>query len=560
MKDWHSVNWRRVFCCVRRLQVRIAKAVREGRHGKARALQRILTRSLCGSFLAVRRVTENRGKKTAGVDGVIWDTPQKKTQGVYAIQKGCYHPLPLKRIYIPKKNKKKKRPLSIPAMLCRAKQALHFLALDPIAEHYADPNSYGFRRERSTADAMKQCFITLARKNSARWILEGDIKSCFDEISHAWLLSKIPMQKGILKKWLKAGYIDRKMFHETEEGTPQGSIISPVLCNMTLDGLEAALKNRFPKSWGKKLNFIRYADDFIITGVSEEFLREEVLPFVKAFLARRGLRISEEKTRITSIREGFDFLGQQVRKYGRGANEKLIIKPSESTVRSILGKAKAVLKENRSSKAVNVIRRLNPILRGWANYHRHACSKETFSEVDWHLGGMILKWAKRRHPKKSMKWIQGRYFRTRKEDHWVFSAKDEKGQEKDLLKISKVPITRHVKIQGSVNPYDPAMESYFEKRLAKQWKASHHGKRKVLRLWERQKGKCPYCDQMLSRDADTHTHHILYRLMGGPDTLDNLLLLHPECHRHLHANDNRDTTGSLTGAFGMLEPLAGKLA
>ncbi len=245
---------------------------------------------------------------------------------------------------------------------------------------------------------------------------------------------------------------------------------------------------------------------------------------------------------------------------GPEGKEKLLIKPSKQAVKSVLSKAKAIFKKKVSSKTVNVVRELNPVLRGWANYHRHVCSKKVFSKVDWRVGGMVLKWAKRRHPKKSMDWIHNKYFTTRGGDHWVFYGRDEKGQEKAAVKISKIPIQRHVKVRGNANPYDPEMEVYFEARLAKKWETGYHGKRKLLSLWKRQEGKCPNCGQAISLEERSHTHHIIYRVMGGPDTQDNLLLLHPECHRQLHANDHRDVTGSLMGAFEMLEPLAGKLA
>jgi RNA-directed DNA polymerase len=221
--DWRDVNWRQVNRHVRRLQARIAEAVRRGRLGKARALQRILTRSLYGCLQAVRRVTENSGGKTKGIDGVLWDTPEAKAAGVRSIQRGSYRAKALRRIYIPKNNNKK-RPISIPVIRDRAKQALHYLGLDPIAECLADPNSYGIRRERSAADAIAQCFNVLAKRYSARWILEADIASCFDKINHLWMLEHIPMDKGILRKWLKAGYVERKTFHATEEGTPQGGL------------------------------------------------------------------------------------------------------------------------------------------------------------------------------------------------------------------------------------------------------------------------------------------------------------------------------------------------
>ncbi len=258
--DWHAIEWQKVNKNVRRLQVRIVKATQEGRWNKVKALQRLLTHSFSGKALAVRRVTENQGKNTPGVDKVTWNTPQKKINAVYSLRQKGYHPQPLRRIYIPKKNGKK-RPLGIPVMKCRAMQALYLLALDPVAETTADPNSYGFRSQRSTADAIEQCFKALGKARSPQWILEGDIKGCFDAISHDWLLAHIPMEKAILRKWLKAGYMEKYVLHPTEEGTPQGGICSPVLANMTLDGLEKVLMEHFPKEKtgnGSLVNFARY--------------------------------------------------------------------------------------------------------------------------------------------------------------------------------------------------------------------------------------------------------------------------------------------------------------
>ena len=290
--DWNAIKWRKVFRSVHRLQARIAKAMQEGKRGKVHALQRILTRSQGAACLAVRRVTTNKGKRTPGVDGVVWSTPKAKQEAIAAMQRGRYQPLPLRRVYVPKANGKK-RPLGIPCMKDRAKQAVHALALDPIAECLADPNSYGFRRERSTADAIEQCFIVLATRRAARWVLEGDIAACYDRISHEWLQQHVPMDKGILRKWLKSGYVERKTFHATEEGTPQGGIISPLLCNLTLDGLERQLNTRFKR---RKVNMVRYADDFIVTGDSEALLRDEVKPVIETFLAERGLQLSMERS------------------------------------------------------------------------------------------------------------------------------------------------------------------------------------------------------------------------------------------------------------------------
>jgi len=241
------------------------KATQEKRWGKVKALQRLLTHSFSGKALAVKRVAENQGKDTPGVDKVTWNTPQKKVNAIYSLRQRDYRPQPLRRIYIPKKNGKK-RPLGIPVMKCRAMQALYLLALDPVAETTADPNSYGFRSQRSTADAIAQCFTLMAKQTAPQWVLEGDIKGCFDAISHSWLLANIPLEKAMLKKWLKAGYMEKHVLYPTEEGTPQGGIISPVLANLTLDSLEKMLIEHFPKvktGNGALMNFVRYADDFI---------------------------------------------------------------------------------------------------------------------------------------------------------------------------------------------------------------------------------------------------------------------------------------------------------
>ena len=308
---WHAINWPKAYREVQRLQARIVQAEQAGKRGKVNALQRLLTRSFSGKVLAVKRVTENQGKNTPGVDREIWNTPQKKMRAVHQLKPRGYQPQPLRRVYI-KKSNGKLRPLGIPCMRCRAMQGLYLLALDPIAEVRADPDSYGFRRGRSCADAIEQCFITLASRHKPQWILEADIRACFDKINHNWLMANIPIDRAILHKWLKAGFIYKKVLYPTEEGSPQGSIISPVLANMTLDGLETRLKQAFARTTTKgrvaKVNLIRYADDFIISGSSSELLENEVKPLVVEFLAERGLELSPTKTRITHIKQGFDFL------------------------------------------------------------------------------------------------------------------------------------------------------------------------------------------------------------------------------------------------------------
>jgi RNA-directed DNA polymerase len=530
---WHAIDWRKAHGEVRRLQARIVKATQEGRWGKVNALQRLLSRSYSAKVLAVKRVTENEGKRTPGVDGVLWDTPQKKAQAVQTLRQRGYRPQPLRRVYIEKANGKQ-RPLGIPTMHDRAMQALYKLVLEPGAETTADLNSYGFRRERSPADAIEQCFRTLVWQRSATWVLEGDIRACFDEISHEWLLTSIPLETGILRKWLKAGYIEKDVFHPTEAGTPQGGVISPVLANMALDGLEKLLKTRFSKSTkrgkGTKVNVIRFADDFIVTGSSSEVLEREVKPLVVQFLSERGLTLSEEKTRITAIEDGFDFLGQNVRKY-RG---KLLIKPSKKSIQRFLKQVRTLINIYQAVPAGALIAKLNPIIRGWAQYHQHVVSKQVFADVDHAIFQAIWRWATRRHPHKGKRWVKDKYFKWVGTRDWVFFGEYD-GKEWRLFSASRVPINRHIKIKADANPYDLAWELYFEERLSRQMEHTRHGSRQLDYLWREQNGICPVCHQKLTDETRWHNHHIVWRSKGGPDTADNRVLLHPHCHRQVHS-------------------------
>jgi RNA-directed DNA polymerase len=348
--------------------MRIAKATRELRWGKVKALQWLLTHTFSAKLLAVRRVVHNAGRKTAGVDGVLWRTSGQKLAAAKSIQRRGYRPQPLRRIYIPKKNGKR-RPLGIPTVADRAMQALQLFALEPVAETLADNNAYGFRPKRSAADAIEQSFNALAQKQSAQWIFEGDIKACFDQISHPWLIANIPMDTPILEKWLAAGFMEDGIVYPTMAGTPQGGIASPVLANMALDGLEAVAQSAAPRS--QKIHVVKYADDFIITGASKEVLEVKVKPAVVAFLKVRGLELSEEKTRITHIDDGFDFLGFNVRKYAG----KLLIKPAMQAVKRFLDNIRELIAANVAIKTVALIRQLNRKIRGWANYYRHVVAK-----------------------------------------------------------------------------------------------------------------------------------------------------------------------------------------
>jgi len=491
--EWYAIDWQVIHRNVRRLQVRIVQATKVGRWNKVKALQRLLTCSYSGKVLAVRRVTENNGKKTAGVDRIIWDTPEEKTKAVHDLKRRGYQPLPLRRVYIPKKSDRKtKRPLGIPTMFDRAQQALHLLALDPVVETTADKNSYGFRQQRSCADAIGQCFNALSHAPNTQWILEADVKNCFDKISHDWLLTHVPMDCAILQKWLKSGYMDKHVLHETTDGTPQGGIISPALANCALDGLERLLQEKFPqekrlKSLGGKsasVNFIRYADDFVITSKSKELLAGEVQPVVEQFLQQRGLELSPKKTVITHVEKGFDFLGQNVRRYSNG---KLLITPSKKNVKTFLDGLRQIIKDARGMSAAALIEQLNPKIRGWANYHRHVVSKRTFGRVDHSILFSLWQWARKRHQNKNSHWLKPKYFGRRGDRDWTFFGEicDDQGQPNIVwLYLAKsTPIQRHVKVKGEANPYDPAFETYFENREADHMRETFRGTRTLRYIW-----------------------------------------------------------------------------
>jgi RNA-directed DNA polymerase len=471
--DWEKIAFAQHERRIKRLQARIVKAQREGRPGKVRALQWLITHSFSGRVLAVKRVTDNRGRRSPGVDGVIWNSSVAKSRAIGSLRRRGYRAQPLRRVYIPKTNGKL-RPLGIPTMHDRAQQALYLLALDPVAETLADPNSYGFRPQRSTADAIEQCFRVLSRKVAATWVMEGDIRSCFDEISHRWLLEHVPMDRAVLRQWLEAGYVEKGERFATEAGTPQGGIISPTFANLTLDGLKRLLDTKFPKvnlgqgrKYYPKVNLVRYADDFIITGSSREQLENEVRPLVEQFLAERGLQLSPTKTRFTHIDEGFDFLGQSLRKF----NGKLLIKPSRKNTKAFLEKVRAILRDYSMSRQDVLIVHLNRLILGWVNFHRHVVSSQTFSRVDHLIWWALWRWAKRRHSQKSADWRLRRYWRRLDGRSWCFSCRrklmpDGVPRWRVLVFANRTLIRRHLKIHSDANPYDRLWAEYFAARVA----------------------------------------------------------------------------------------------
>ena len=468
---WQFINWEKVTHYVKSLQSRIVKAIKEGRHNKVKSLQWLLTHSFSAKLLAVKRVTQNAGKKTAGTDGIIWKTRSQKMNAAKSLSRNGYKARPLRRVYILKKNGKK-RPLGIPTMFDRAMQALYLMALNPVAETNADPCSYGFRNRRNCADAIARCYIHLSRNDSPTWILEGDIKGCFDHINHQWLMDNISIDKLVLKQWLKSGFVDGGKLFPTDEGTPQGGIISPTLANMTLDGLEYAINRSYrEKIRGKgimvrnrhKIHLIRYADDFVVTADSPEILQDVIQPAIEHFLSIRGLTLSAEKTKITHVEKGVDFLGQNIRKY----KGKLIIKPSRSSYSSITSKVKGIIRKHYSIKPGKLIVMLNPVIRGWCNYHKHVVSKKTFSKLDSYIFNLLWHWAKRQHQNKRRQWVIDKYFNSQPGSNWLFSGLTDNNYRVILYRAWTTPIVRHVLIKGEANPFDTEWDDYFSDRARK---------------------------------------------------------------------------------------------
>jgi len=457
---WDEIPWHKFEREVKRLQMRIAKAVQERKFNKAKSLQWILTHSKAAKYLAVKLGTSNKGKKTAGIDGVTWNTPKRKEKAVKSLSKRGYQSKPLRRIHIPKKNGKL-RPLGIPTMKDRAMQALYTLSLTPVSETTGDLHSYGFRPNRSCADAIEQCFNVLSKRRSGTWVLEADIEACFDQIDHHWVLNNALLDKYMLNTWLKSGYCKQKQWFPTNYGTPQGGVISPTLANIVLDGLESVVKNATKSR--PKIRVVRYADDFIVTGDSKETLETFVKPAIERFLAQRGLKLSAEKTTITHINDGFDFLGFNIRKY----KEKLLIKPAKKNVKEFLSGIRQFIRSNVSMQTKHLIIHLNQKIRGWANYYRYVVAYDILAEVDRQIERSIYQWVRRRHLNKSLRWRKRRYYCRIGDNNWRLYANTViRGEPKriHLYLARSVGIKRHIKIRSDANPFDPSNSEYFEKR------------------------------------------------------------------------------------------------
>jgi RNA-directed DNA polymerase len=548
--EWNLINWRKLEKKVFKLQKRIYRASQRGDVKAIRRLQKTLMKSWSARAISVRRVTQdNQGKKTAGVDGVKSLTPKQRLNLVGKLKLGT-KVRPTRRVWIDKPGTDEKRPLGIPTMNDRALQALVKQALEPEWEARFEPNSYGFRPGRSCHDAIEAIFIAINHK--PKFVLDADISKCFDKINHEQLLKKLnsfPTIRREVKAWLKAGYMDSKELFKTSEGTPQGGIISPLLANIALHGMENRIKQFAETLPGRKANnkqaltLIRYADDFVILHEDITVVQRSQT-IISEWLKGMSLELKPSKTRLAHTlnqyeqeEPGFDFLGFTIQQFPVGKYQskqgfKTIITPSKKKQKVHYDQIARVIEAHKAGPQAALISRLNPIIRGWTNYYATVVSKVAYSDIDDLTYQKLRAWAKRRHPEKGGKWVSKKYWQSIDDRNWVFATREEGKNPLRLLLHADTPIVRHRKVKGESSPYDGNL-IYWSSRMGN----SPEMPIRVSKLLKAQKGKCTHCELYFRENDVMEVDHIIPKSKGGKDEYKNLQLLHRHCHDRKSTKD-----------------------
>jgi RNA-directed DNA polymerase len=555
-EEWTEIPWRKLEQHLYRLQKRIFKASERGDLKTVHKLQKLLMKSRSARLLAVRRVTQdNQGKKTAGIDGIKSVRPTGRLAMVEAIHPkriSQRKPQPLRRVWIPKPGKTEQRPLGIPVMIDRACQALAKQALEPQWEAKFEANSYGFRPGRSAHDAIEAIFSNICLKS--KYVLDADIKGCFDNIDHQALLGKLhtyPAMRRLVKGWLKAGVMEALELSPTNAGTPQGGVVSPLLANIALYGMEEALQkayaggNKAPSAQRKAPQLIRYADDFVVLHAQEtEVIKAQHI--IATWLKGIGLELKPSKTRLShTLKEyqgnvGFDFLGFTIRQFpvgkthtgtykGRPLGFKTLIKPSKEGVQRHLQELRMIVRKSQSLPQEEIIAQLNPVIKGWAQYYRTVVSTKQFERCDHLLFQTLWHQMIRKHPKKGVKWVKRKYWRTMEGNTWTY-ATPEGPQRRELIKHAATSTQRHTKVKGKASPFDGNL-LYWAKRLR-----NHPLTRTTIgRLLQKQQEKCRWCGLHFREEDRIEIDHLTPRSEGGGEELSNKFALHRHCHDQRHA-------------------------